>query len=81
MIAKIVLLAVLVLVVALVWVGFGLVRGSFQPFKDKDGNPTTLSSVEKVTLGVAIGALVVGILAIVLPVNHPWIKRLKGQKS
>lgn len=81
MLIKLVLLVVLAVVVVLVVGGVALIRGSWQPFKDKDGNPATLSNVEKVTLGVAIGAFVLGVLGIFLPMDHPWIKKLKGQKS
>ena len=78
---KLFLLLVLVVVVGMIVAGIMLIRGSYQPFKDKEGNPTTLSSVEKVTLGVALGAFVIAVLAIFLPMDHPWIRKLKGQKS
>jgi len=78
---KLFLLFVLVVVVVAIIVGLALVRDSYKPFKDEKGEPRTLTAFEKVIVAVAGSAFILAILAIFLPVDHAWIRKLKRQKS
>ena len=81
MLVKLFLLLVLAVLVGAILVGIALIRDSIKPFKDEKGEPRTLTAFEKFIVAVAGSAFVLVILALVLPVDHPWIKKFKRQKS
>lgn len=81
MLIKLLLLLVLAVVIGAIIVGIALIRDSIKPFKDEKGEPRTLTAFEKVLVAVAGSAFVLAILALVLPIDHPWIKKFNRQKS
>ncbi|MEK7511788.1 MAG: hypothetical protein AAB575_02115 [Patescibacteria group bacterium] len=78
MLAKILILVVLILIVALIGSGVALIAGWWQPQKDASGNVVPLSGKEKVGVGVVVVSVVVGFLTLLLSSEHPWVKKIKG---
>ncbi|MBT5338078.1 hypothetical protein HN858_02140 [Candidatus Falkowbacteria bacterium] len=73
------ILFVLVIVALLVG-GVLLIKGSWQPFKDEEGNPIPFTEKEKWSVGAFVAAAVIGVCTLFLATDHPWVKKMKGRR-
>ena len=81
MIAKIVIIGVLLLIVSLIIAGGSLILGWWEPMKDADGKTIPLTAKEKVGVGFIFASMVVGLLTLLFSSDHPWVKKIKGQRA
>lgn len=72
-------IAVVLLVIALFVAGVLLIKGSWQPFLDDEGNPVPFTQKEKWTIGALLASLVISVCSAFLSTNHPWVKKMKGK--